>query len=159
MADYQNAGIGRNTEHTIDTSIRTDTVAWINNETKAGAEWLAWILTMQNHLNQHLYLGLFTFESHFSVYKPGGFYKRHYDAFKGKSNRVLSLIVYLNHEWVAKNAGELVLHTNNADGKLSITPEFGTLVVFLSEEIPHEVLATTVDRHSIAGWFSGRQIL
>jgi SM-20-related protein len=27
------------------------------------------------------------------------------------------------------------------------------LVVFLSEEFPHEVLPTATDRYSIAGWF------
>ncbi len=155
---YHKAGIGRSSGHSINQAIRTDAVAWINSDTKAGDEWLIWIRQMQSYLNQHLYLGLFAFESHFSIYKPGGFYKRHYDAFKGKSNRVLSVIVYLNRDWITKNAGELVLHRNNALGQLSIKPEFGTLVIFLSEEIPHEVLVTTVDRHSIAGWFSTRQV-
>ncbi len=159
VTDFQNAGIGRNSGHSINKAIRTDAVAWITKETKAGEQWLAWILRLQDYLNQHLFLGLFSFESHFSLYKPDGFYKQHYDAFKGKSNRVLSLIVYLNYEWIAVNAGELVLHINNSEELISVKPEFGTLVVFLSEEIPHEVLATTVDRHSIAGWFSSRQML
>ena len=34
-----------------------------------------------------------------------------------------------------------------------VTPSFGTIVVFLSEEFPHEVLPAKRDRYSIAGWF------
>ena len=36
---------------------------------------------------------------------------------------------------------------------ISITPSFGTIVVFLSEEFPHEVLPAMRDRYAIAGWF------
>lgn len=32
-------------------------------------------------------------------------------------------------------------------------PRAGTLVVFLSEDMPHEVLETQRERYSIAGWF------
>ena len=34
-----------------------------------------------------------------------------------------------------------------------VLPELGTLVIFLSEDIPHEVLPAMRDRYSIAGWF------
>ena len=34
-----------------------------------------------------------------------------------------------------------------------VEPRAGTLVAFLSEKIPHEVLAATRERYSIAGWF------
>lgn len=46
-------------------------------------------------LNRHLLLGLFSFESHFTHYRAGDFYKQHQDAFKGQANRILSLVVYL----------------------------------------------------------------
>ncbi len=36
---------------------------------------------------------------------------------------------------------------------LSVTPAFATLVVFLSEEVPHEVRPAKRDRYSIAGWY------
>ena len=35
----------------------------------------------------------------------------------------------------------------------SVIPLMGTLVVFLSEKVPHEVSAAKRLRHSIAGWF------
>jgi SM-20-related protein len=34
-----------------------------------------------------------------------------------------------------------------------VVPQMGTLVVFLSERFPHEVLPAHADRYSIAGWF------
>ena len=37
--------------------------------------------------------------------------------------------------------------------KITVTPNFGTIVVFLSEEFPHEVLPALRDRYAIAGWF------
>jgi len=109
---------------------------------------------MQLYINRRLFLGLFSFESHFSHYAAGDFYKRHYDAFKGQANRVLSMVVYLNSDWTQEDGGELVLYTDSRDVEgITVTPSFGTVVVFLSEDFPHEVLTTHRDRYSIAGWF------
>ena len=93
-------------------------------------------------------------ESHFAHYAPGHFYKRHIDAFKGDANRVLSLVTYLNPDWLSTDAGELVIYQDSDDrqGKY-VRPELGTLAVFLSEEFEHEVKAAKRDRYSIAGWF------
>jgi SM-20-related protein len=115
---------------------------------------LQWTQVLQVYLNRRLFLGLFSFESHFAHYAPGHFYKRHLDAFKGEANRVLSLVTYLNPEWSKSDGGELVIYENTGDtvGR-SVSPEFGTLAVFLSEEFEHEVKAATRDRYSIAGWF------
>ena len=55
---------------------------------------------------------------------------------------------------MSADAGELVLFTGDeSDTPIIVTPQFGTTVVFLSVEIPHEVLMTNSDRISIAGWF------
>ena len=76
------------------------------------------------------------------------------DALKGAANRVLSIIVYLNPDWLPANGGELFLYKDEADLEgINVTPSFGTVVVFLSEDFPHEVLATNRDRYAIAGWF------
>jgi len=153
-AKYQKAGVGRNSDFTVDAIIRKDQLSWIDDATLAGAEWLLWAATLQAYLNAHLFLGLFSFESHFARYTVGDFYQKHQDAFAGQRNRVLSIVTYLNRDWVSADAGELILFTGT-DGNVPITvcPQFGTLVAFLSEEIPHEVLATSRDRFSIAGWF------
>ena len=74
--------------------------------------------------------------------------------FKGQQNRVLSLVVYLNPGWQHEDGGELVLYRDESDAEgIRVTPLMGTVVVFLSEEFPHEVLPAQRDRYSIAGWF------
>ena len=94
------------------------------------------------------------------VIDKGDFYKKHKDAFKGEGNRVLSVVVYLNQNWSRDDGGELVIYdqslANSAiieHNKITVTPSFGTIVVFLSEEFPHEVLPALRDRYAIAGWF------
>lgn len=63
-------------------------------------------------------------------------------------------MVYLNPGWLPDDGGELVLYSDEAEqGSLRVMPAFGTLVVFLSEYSPHDVLPTQRDRYSIAGWF------
>lgn len=151
---YADAGIGRQEDYTKVKSIRSDEISWITNDFNAGALWLDWIAKLQSFLNQRLFLGLSTFESHFAHYSPGSFYKRHYDAFRGKVNRVLTVVVYLNPQWDNNDRGEFVLYHDEQDyDGIKVTPNYGTMVVFLSEDFPHEVLPSTKDSFSIAGWF------
>jgi SM-20-related protein len=42
------------------------------------------------------------------------------------------------------------------DGPCDIKPRPGCVVLFLSDEVEHEVLPATRDRWSIAGWFRRR---
>lgn len=152
--DYSEAGIGRLAEHQTLSTIRNDEVCWIDGSTGGGKAWLNWTEGLRHYLNCHLFMGLFSFESHFAHYAPGHFYKRHYDAFKGRSNRVLSVVTYLNDDWQQDDCGELVLYQNNDDNRgVRVLPETGTLVVFLSEKFPHEVLPAARHRFSVAGWY------
>tara|TARA_R110002124_G_scaffold56872_2_gene160027 strand:- start:2613 stop:3302 length:690 start_codon:yes stop_codon:yes gene_type:complete len=158
--NFKRAGIGRAKEHTINDFIRTDEICWITGNSSAGCAWIKWTRLLQEYLNKRLFLGLFSFESHFSHYAKGDFYKKHKDAFKGEGNRVLSVVVYLNQNWSRDDGGELVIYdqslANSAiieHNKITVTPSFGTIVVFLSEEFPHEVLPALRDRYAIAGWF------
>ncbi len=148
------AGIGRADGPRIKQTIRSDKISWIDGSNPIGAEWIVWAAELQSGVNSSLFLGLFSFESHYALYNPGCFYKTHVDAFRGQRNRILSIIIYLNHDWLQEDGGELVLYTDGSTGApLLVTPEFGTVVAFLSEEIPHEVLVTHRHRYSIAGWF------
>lgn len=154
QAQFDSAGVGREQEHTLNRFVRTDEICWINGESEAGKRWLGWAAELQQHLNRRLFLGLFSFESHFAHYVPGAFYKKHMDAFKGETNRVLSLVFYLNADWGPDDGGELKIYLDEQEqNSLKVTPAFGTLVVFLSEDFPHEVLPAMRDRYSIAGWF------
>ncbi len=151
---FQNAGIGRGDEYLKNEFVRTDEICWITGASNAGAQWLDWSAQLQSYLNRRLFLGLFSFESHFAHYRPGDYYKRHYDAFRGEANRVLSIVVYFNSGWTPKEGGELVLYKDDKDRQgTKVIPLMGTIVVFLSEEFPHEVLKAKRDRHSIAGWY------
>ncbi len=151
---FSPAGIGRLHHHRHNDFVRTNDICWINGESQAGRAWLDWNRQLQHYLNRHLFLGLFSFESHFAIYQAGDFYKRHLDAFKGEANRILSIVLYLNPEWNMEDGGELVLYQNTEDfAGIQITPLKGTVLVFLSEDFPHEVLPAKRKRISIAGWF------
>jgi SM-20-related protein len=148
------AGIGRNNRHTVDKQIRSDHIEWIDNSTQPGMHWLAWVEALKVQINRKLFLGLDEFESHYAYYPQGAFYRRHKDAFIGESNRILSVVAYLNPNWCSTDGGELVLYQNEVDTKgIKVQPILGTLVIFLSEEFPHEVLPAERERYSIAGWF------
>jgi len=149
---YYPAGIGRQQNHSLTRSVRQDEICWINGESDAGRQWLLWAAALQRELNRALLLGLFSFESHFAHYRPGAFYRRHLDAFRGEANRVLSLVAYLNTDWTPVDGGQLVLYRDHSE-PVRVLPEMGTVAVFLSEEFPHEVLPARRDRYSIAGWF------
>lgn len=151
---YVDAGIGRGEGYLKNEFVRTDEICWINGESVAGRLWLEWTAQLQRFLNQRLFLGLFSFESHFTHYAPGHYYKRHYDAFRGEANRVLSIVAYLNPGWTNGDCGELVIYSGDDDlVGTKVVPLYGTLVAFLSEDFPHEVLPAKRDRYSVAGWF------
>jgi SM-20-related protein len=157
---FERAGIGRGKNHIVNDLIRTDEVCWITNNNEASCAWIKWTASLQLFLNKHLFLGLFSFESHFAHYAKGDFYKKHKDAFKGEGNRVLSVVVYLNKHWSDNDGGELIIHDELIPASsppdlhtITVLPNLGTVVVFLSEDFLHEVLPAKCDRYSIAGWF------
>jgi len=151
---YSEAGIGRGEDFVKTDFVRTDEICWITGDSDAGTRWINWTSKLQRFLNQRLFLGLFSFESHFAHYSSGAYYKRHYDAFQGEANRILSVVTYLNRAWGNTDGGELVLYAHEYDHEgIKVVPLFGTIVVFLSEEFPHEVLPARRDRFSVAGWF------
>ncbi|WP_417316841.1 2OG-Fe(II) oxygenase [Emcibacter sp.] len=157
--DFRPARIGRKVARRKNNSIRRDTISWITGERPAGKAWLDWADALRLYLNRRLFLGLNSFESHYARYGAGDFYRRHYDAFQGESNRILSLVAYLNHDWQPGDGGELLMYPGGGGrAPVAVAPAFGTLAVFLSEEMPHEVLPCRSERLSIAGWFRVRPI-
>ncbi|MFT4861438.1 MAG: SM-20-related protein [Pseudohongiellaceae bacterium] len=151
---FHEARTGRGRGKIRNRFVRRDRIHWIDETNPAAASWLDWSQQLQAYLNRHLFLGLFSFESHFSHYRAGDFYRKHLDAFKGKSNRVLSLVVYLNRGWEPDHGGELVIYSpEDGSDLVKVTPGLATLVLFLSEDFEHEVLPTNRDRYTVAGWF------
>ena len=151
--DFRRARTGRGELQQLNPFVRRDKIYWIDKATEHAQAWLDWSDDLKTYLNRRLFLGLQYFESHFAVYEPGAFYKKHVDAFKGEENRKISLVVYLNKGWEPGQGGELTIFNDEGEELLKVTPSFATIAVFLSEEFPHEVLPTSRERYSVAGWF------
>ena len=151
--EFHPATIGRGEDQIQNNFVRRDKITWIYPNDPLADQWHVWANELQLYLNRRLFLGLFSFESHFAYYQQGGFYQKHLDAFQGQSNRILSIATYLNRDWGPDHGGELVIYDNKGKELVKVTPSFGTLVVFLSEEFPHEVLKSQRSRFSVAGWF------
>ncbi len=154
--DYHSASVGRDENRHVNRFVRRDLTSWIVGRDPAEVAWLHWSNQLRRHLNRTLFLGLEHFESHFAHYEPGTFYQRHLDAFQGEESRKLSLVLYLNPSWLPSHGGELVIFDHNNRRLVTVAPGMATVVVFLSEHFPHEILPTYTDRYSIAGWFMPR---
>ncbi len=149
------AGIGRGSEHALRRDIRGDAIRWLDRESQAQRRYLEAMGELQQALNQALFLGLFEYEAHFAHYPPGAFYRKHLDSFRGRVNRVVSTVGYLNPGWPADGGGEMRIFAADAPDRevAKVPPEAGTFACFLADSVPHEVLPTRLPRASIAGWF------
>lgn len=158
---FRKAGVGRGKEVVVREDIRRDHVMWLETGelTPAQNGYLAWLETLRMALNQRLFLGLFGFEGHFAIYPEGGFYKPHLDRHAGTSDRIVTVIIYLNPAWQPGDGGELRLWTTpgEKDGPHElIEPRMGTIVAFFAGDYWHEVLPAQKTRMSITGWFRQR---
>jgi SM-20-related protein len=156
---FHAAGIGRGQELNVDESIRSDYVQWLERaEQGALADYQTFIEDLRVNLNRLLYLGLFEFESHFAVYPPGAFYRRHLDNFRGTSARIVTAVLYLNEDWQESDCGQLRFYTDGSDGGeyVDIYPHAGQLVLFRSAKFWHEVMPARRERFSLTGWVRAR---
>lgn len=149
------AGVGRGGDLVQDRSVRRDKIAWLQGVTAPQAALFGFFEELRSGLNQRLFLGLKRFETHYATYQPGDFYKKHLDSFQGRASRVVSLVLYLNEAWQSEDGGELQVFNRENDNEVCglVLPEAGRMALFLSEEIPHEVLPAHRTRYSLACWF------
>ncbi len=157
---FQQGGIGCKEDYQVNTQVRRDEIHWLTPNHPITRTYLDWMELLRRELNRYLFLGLFEYECHFAYYPVGGFYKKHRDAFKGGRNRILSTVLYLNLDWEPHHGGELYLYSDRDENELLeiITPDYGKLVIFLSEDFPHEVKPVLKPRFSIVGWFRVRPL-
>ncbi len=160
--EFRRAGVGRGNGLVIREDVRTDHVMWLGDEeiTVCQQAYLDRLEEIRVELNRNLYLGLMDFEGHFAVYPKGGFYKPHLDRHRESTERVVSVILYLNPVWQPGDGGELRMWTTPGDKEgnfITVEPRMGTLVCFLAGDFWHEVLPAKKTRASIAGWFRGRK--
>ena len=152
----QPAGVGRGSAHGVQEGVRGDHIQWLEpGQCAAGDRYLGMLDDLRGQLNQALYLGLEDYEGHFALYPPGTFYQKHLDRFRDDDRRAVSAVFYLNSDWLPEQGGALRLYL--ADGReLDVLPEAGTLVLFLSADLPHEVLPAGRERLSLTGWLRRR---
>ena len=150
---FKKAGISSSDDLHLDASRRRDKTRWLDEDNGAQSEFLAFADGLKKYLNRSLYLGLKTYESHFAIYEEGDFYEKHLDAFRGEKNRVVTTVYYLNDSWSEGDGGELLVYDANDKELARVMPRANSLVVFMSEKFPHEVLPAKAKRYSIAGWF------
>ena len=157
---FRSAGVGR--DGRVETKVRGDEILWLDraSATPAQRTVLGRLERLRETLNRELQLGALEVEAHFAVYPAGGAYAVHVDRFRDADARVLSLVLYLNDAWGEADGGELRLHLGPGAGApfVDVLPRGGTLVVFLSDRFPHEVLPARRERLSLAGWFRRRSL-
>jgi len=150
------AAVGRGPFLEIREGIRGDRIQWIEpGQAPACDRYLGLMDSLREAMNRGLFLGLEDFESHFALYPPGAFYLKHVDRFRDDDRRAVSAVLYLNDDWLPEHGGQLRMYLENGVER-DVVPIGGCLVVFLSGDIPHEVLPATRDRLSLTGWFRRR---
>ena len=156
---FQRAGIGKGQRHQKNDSVRGDLVLWTSDlrEDQRLSRLETLLDTLRHRLNRDLFAGLETFEGHFAIYPPGGFYRRHVDTFLDDDARKLTFLLYLNENCEKVDGGELILEMAN-QSTVTINPTMGTIVMFESRRFPHEVSASNAERRSFTGWFKVRPI-
>ena len=155
---FREARIGQGSNEVLRADIRSDTIEWIEKDDPqiSVQTWLKEVDELRCLLNEAFFLSTETYECHFSCYEIGGAYQKHYDRIRGKSTRVLSIILFLNENWQDEDDGRLLIYESKDPKKLAATikPELGTLLIFDSDKIPHEVQVTKRRRLSLTGWLT-----
>jgi SM-20-related protein len=159
--EFHYAAVGRGERQEVRQEIRSDIIRWLDRDDCG--EWQGQYLQIldayQQVLKRELFLPLVEFEGHCAVYPPGSFYQRHLDQFRGVGQRTVTVILYLNEQWLEEDGGQLRIYLDEAGHEsLDVLPQQGTLVTFLSADYWHEVLPAHRDRLSITGWFKTRPV-
>lgn len=148
------AEVGHGRSHHLRIAIRGDDTRWMDADSGAAATaYLSALRALRVAMNRRLFLGLEEEEAHFACYPVGASYHRHRDQFQDSDTRMLSMVSYLNEDWLPEQGGALRLYLPQET--LDVLPHAGTSVVFLSG-IEHEVLPATRERLSVAAWLRRR---
>jgi SM-20-related protein len=152
---FRPAAVGAGAGRAVRPAVRGDRLCWLEPPlAPAERALLAAFEVVRVSLNRELGLALFDFKCQYAIYPPGARYVRHLDRSQAGAERVVSAVLYLNGSWSAAHGGELWLHAGPAP--VVVAPRAGTLVLFDSARIEHEVRPAARERLSIAGWFRRR---
>lgn len=154
--ELHSARVGHNVGVQANAQVRSDDTCWLAHAPDDASERdaVAAVNALRVHLNEALFLGAQEVELHFARYAPGAFYRMHRDRFRDDDARLVSLVFYLNEDWVDGAGGALVLYADDDRGTAitRVQPRAGTMVCFLSDQFPHEVLPANRERLSLTGW-------
>jgi SM-20-related protein len=137
-------------------TIRGDFTCWISEPLFAAERHLLDDLErLRQELNREAFLGVLELELHYALYPPGAGYSRHLDQPRGRTQRTLSMVLYLNEDWQPEAGGALRMFDGAASYR-DIDPIGGRLVCFMTADREHQVLPAHRERVSISGWFRAR---
>ncbi|MEO6882655.1 MAG: 2OG-Fe(II) oxygenase [Bacteroidia bacterium] len=151
---FKQASIGKGSDKKIISEIRNDFIFWMDEFQLSAPQKKYWdqMEELRKHLNRALFIGVNKLEAHHAIYPKNSFYKKHLDCFSNDDARVISCVLYLNKDWKPSDGGYLRMYESE-EKYTDIAPEYGTFVCFISNKIPHEVLISNENRHSITAWF------
>lgn len=145
------AGIGTSLDYQIQKEVRGDLIYWLDPERdKPLAPFFGLMKELREKLGMYCFISLSGSEFHLAKYPIGSKYEKHIDQFNKRSNRQITVLIYLNKDWKKGNGGELKVY--NDTGSFLVEPIAKRLLVFKSDVIEHEVLPTKVPRYSLSGW-------
>lgn len=152
LDEFKQAGIGALNDFRIEKAIRSDEIFWLERQRdQEVTRYFDIVDEVIAQLNRLCFLSIAGSEFHLAHYPKGSFYKKHIDQFDSRSNRLISMICYVNEYWEPEHGGELRLY--KADGDYNdVAPLPGRVILFKSDAVPHEVLLSNASRYSITGW-------
>ncbi|MDN3203208.1 2OG-Fe(II) oxygenase [Algoriphagus sediminis] len=152
LDNFTKAGIGALADNMVRPDIRGDYTYWLDRKRDIELEEL-WNLVDETMFiyNRYCYLGLSGYEFHLAHYPKGGHYDKHLDQFNNRSNRTISMVIYLNKDWQKGDGGELEIFREDGSTVL-VEPLEARCVMFKSADVPHAVLASNKPRYSLTGW-------
>lgn len=151
-SEFSKAAIGSADNKQVESSIRGDFIYWLDpGEDTEISSFFALVDELILNIRQFLFLSLSDYEFHFALYPPKTKYEKHVDQFRGESNRVISVLIYLNDNWESGDGGELKIYQKEANDLL-VEPIAKRLILFKSDTVEHEVLRTQTHRRSLTGW-------
>jgi len=160
----RSAGMSSTENYWKDETTRGDKMTWISNLNDIHSypkltAILNYIDTLRKELNEATELNSTSTRIQLACYPGNGSrYVKHKDAIPPINNdltpkRRLTVLLYLNPDWKTDCGGHLRLHLKN-DQVFDVEPKAGTLLIFLSRQIDHEVLPTfKIPRFAITTWF------
>lgn len=149
--ELRKAGIGAQKDFQVKAEIRGDFIYWLDeNRDSKLSSFFGLMDELTQNLKRFCYLSLSGSEFHIAKYPDGTFYHRHLDQFNERTNRQITVLIYLNKNWQKGDGGELVIYKKGKE--IKVEPIAKRLLLFRSDIIEHEVLTTNVPRYSLTGW-------